>query len=111
MGILRFFSGEASPPRIEKRVAELEERCESLERANKNMKLEWEESYDKLHHLMARVTKRAVQLRRDQERVETDSQTAPEASESNGGEPLRGNYLGTHGLLQEARRRHGLLPR
>ena len=104
-----FFNRQPSPPSAEKRLLEAEVRLETLERELKNLRLEWEESYDKLHHLMSRVTKRA----KDLQRAQNAQEEAPEAPESTNGDEPRGQspFVGMHGMLQEARRRHGLLQR
>lgn len=108
----RFFAAkvaEREDRRLAKQLVEVTDRLEAMERTVKNLKLEWEESYDKLHHLMARVTKRSKTLEREQNE---ESSTAPEARRNDfpngkGERPI----LGTHGTLQEMRQRHGLLPR
>lgn len=111
MGFWQFFTSHPSPPTPNKRLAEIEERLESLERANKSIKLEWEEAYDKLHHLMSRVTKRAKDLSRAQGDAEKTSAEPEDAPGAPNGDEVRHPYIGMHGTLQEMRRRHGLLPR
>lgn len=95
--------------RLETKVRALEEEVETLNRSFKSIKLEWEESYDKLHHLMARVTKRAKVSK--QESSPLDLEAAGDAETPEGPTPQRRPVLGSHGLLQQMRARHGLLPR
>jgi len=108
--MLGFFA-KTEDERLAKRVLALEERCETLDRTVKSLKLEWEESYDKLHHLMARVTKRALAASREHE---NDSQGRPEGQgEQNAQQATLSptSILGTHSRLQAMRSRNGLLPR
>jgi len=83
---------------------ELKEEQEELKRLVKGIELEWEQVYDKMKHLSARIVKRA----------KVDAPVPLEEPErheipSNGPDPL--GPIGMHARLQEARRRNGLLPR
>ena len=60
------------------RIRELEERVDTEERIVKGLKLEWAESYDKLEHLMARITKRK---KKELEERETEKQETTSADE------------------------------
>jgi len=104
----RFFAAKADR-RLAKEVAELTDKVEALDRTVKSLRLEWEESYDKLHHLMARVTKRALTAAREKD---DDPQNGPEGQgKENGAAGDVNPILGTHGRLSAMRSRHGLLPR
>lgn len=105
-----FSRDEPSPPSDRKRLAEIEDRLDSIDRTIKSIRLEWEESYDKLHHLMARVTKRQKDLARAQTESETESAEPQDAPGAPNGNEVRSHY-GQHSILTEMRRRHGLLPR
>lgn len=110
MEIAEASSAFARVARLETVVKALEADVERLERAQKNIKLEWEESYDKLHHLMARVTKRAKVTQKESENA-SDLEAAGDAQIPEGPTPPPRRVLGSHGLLQQMRARHGLLPR
>ncbi len=45
---------------LEDRCRKLEHRCEDLERHNKALRLEWEETYDKVRRSMSRISKRVA---------------------------------------------------
>jgi len=62
-----------------KRLEELEDRCERLERDVKSVRLEWENSYDKLRILMGRVAKRAEMMH---EKAESEGKLYPEAEDT-----------------------------
>jgi len=105
------FSSKNDDEKLAKRVLALEERLEAIDRTVKSLKLEWEESYDKLHHLMARVTKRALTASREHQ---DDAQGRPEGQgEQNSQQATLSptSILGTHARLQTMRSRNGLLPR
>lgn len=112
----RFFASlvaKSADRRLAKEVAELRDQVEAMERTIKNLKLEWEESYDKLHHLMSRVTKRALTADREKNDDSSAVQDArrDENSDDLGGRPGELRILGTHAALQAMRARHGVLPR
>lgn len=100
--------------RYEKRLEKVEARLRELEdfdRQVKGLKLEWEETYDKVTHLMARITKRA---KTNPETPESTSQNALETTISEAGDlhpSPNSRVLGNHATLQTMRARHGLLPR
>jgi len=105
------FAPKNEDERLAKRVLALEERIDALDRTVKSLKLEWEESYDKLHHLMSRVTKRALTASRENQ---DDPQGRPDAQgEQNSQQTTLSptSILGTHARLQAMRSRNGLLPR
>lgn len=60
MGI---FSGRSD----NRRIRDLEERCETLERAIKNIRAEWDDTYDKVRVSMARIVKRAAVVEASEE--------------------------------------------
>jgi len=95
--------------RLEQELLDLQEWKYSTDRELKSLRLEWEEAYDKLHHLMARVTKRKKALDREND-AEEPLAPAGDANDEQLALPPSG-FVGTHGRLLEARRRHGLLPR
>jgi hypothetical protein len=50
-----------------RRLKDVEERLETVERDFKRLRLEWEDSYDKLRTLMQRIAKRAQAVEKAQE--------------------------------------------
>lgn len=58
-----------------KRVRELEDRVENLERQHRAMLLEWESTYDKLRSIVARMAKR--EQREDEAAVRAPSPAKP----------------------------------
>lgn len=94
---------------VERRIRDLEVEVEKIGRTQKSMNLEWEEVYDKVTHLMARITKRQKTLDRETARAEASEPAGDAMSDDPRPEPSNG--IGTHSRLQEMRRRHGLLPR
>lgn len=86
--------------KVEAKVRDLVERSENLERAFKGIELDWEESYDKLKHLMARITKR--------QKAQNDEEAAPEALGPMNGRPEGGSAppaIGSHQALSAMRSR------
>ena len=57
MGI---FARQKAADRLDDRLRKLEDLCSSLERDNRNTKLEFVELYDKVSHQMSRMAKRAA---------------------------------------------------
>lgn len=55
--------------RSAKKLKDLEERVDKLERASKGLLLDWEDTYDKIRRLMFRISKR----------VQRDEQLSPES--------------------------------
>lgn len=96
------------PPDVREDLRTVSSQLDKLEREVKSLRLEWEESYDKLHHLMARITKR-------QKAAQTEQETLQDASQSTNGReaggPLPPAPAGMHNRLMAMRSRHGLLPR
>ncbi len=94
--------------RLEAKLRELDEVVDKQQRTIKALELDWEQTYDKMAHLMARITKRRAALAADQER----EQAASQAPEQPNGIAAGGSLpLGTHSQMQAMRARHGLLPR
>jgi hypothetical protein len=94
--------------RLEAKIRELDDVQDKQARTMKALQLEWEQTYDKLAHLMARITKRRAALEREQLALEEAPQTSGTTTARPGGpSPI----IGTHDDLQEMRRRNGLLPR
>lgn len=75
-------------------LADLSERLETTERQVKALKLEWEDTYDRLRRLMGRVAKRAL---RDEARVEEDDPPPAAAAPTSNIGPV-------HGLLSPRQR-------
>lgn len=73
MGLWDRFRTEKS----QKSLLELWERTEILEREMKNLKLEWNNTYDKLNTMMARTARRAEKMH---ELAENDLKLAPDDS-------------------------------
>lgn len=95
---------------LEAKVRALDDVQDKQARAFKALELEWEQTYDKVAHLMARITKRRAALEREQQAQEQ----APEAQGQQNAQAATTNrhpIIGTHDDLQEMRRRNGLLPR
>jgi len=92
--------------RLESSVRSLKDEIAALERQSKSMKLEWEEAYDKLHHLMARITKRAKTraAEADDDAVEPP-QPALSGMRPAGDSDPASRVLGTHDTLQRMRNR------
>jgi len=66
---------------LEDRCRKLEHRCEDLERHNKALRLEWEETYDKVRRSMSRISKRvAVDAKEAAEPFVDNQAVAPESS-------------------------------
>jgi hypothetical protein len=96
---------------LESKVRILDDVQEKQGRALKALELEWEQTYDKMSHLMARITKRRAALDREQQAQEQAPQgTGHENGREAGPTPVN-SIIGTHDALQEMRRRNGLLPR
>jgi len=116
MSIFSWF--RSSPPTdssrfeaLEAKVRALEDGLEQVNRRLKGFDLEWDEAYDKMKHLMARITKRAKVEQKEAE--EAQDASGPPIGDLQPQTPhhVGGGVVGMHSQLQEARRRHGLLPR
>lgn len=70
MGIFDRFRTDYS----QKKLLEIWERVEIVEREMKNVRLEWENAYDKLSRMMARTARRAEKMH---ELAEADGSLAP----------------------------------
>lgn len=81
---------DASIP-SETRLADLEARCATLERQEKNLRLEWEDTFERVHRALQRLNKR----HRDQEKRDTKEPEAP--NPSNGLAAKRLTRRGLHG--------------
>jgi len=60
-----------------RRLKELEERLENVERGFKKLSLEWEDAYDKLRVIVQRVVKRAQIVEKAQEEAEEQEPDTP----------------------------------
>ena len=72
--------------RMRKKLQELDERCSAFERDQKQMKLEWEDTYDKLRAIVQRIVKRAQrieQLSPEDGATGTEPETLPPGAPSN----------------------------
>jgi hypothetical protein len=95
--------------RLEAKVRDLDDILTKQGKALKSIELDWEQTYDKMAHLMARITKRRAALEREQ--AQGDGQQTPETPNAERGGGGSHRIIGTHDDLQEMRRRNGLLPR
>lgn len=97
--------------KAEKRLSEIEERVERLERASKQIKLEWDDAYERLTKMQQRIVKRAEVVER------AERQEAEEAAEIEGVEPTDLLHLTPHQRTIQAKilatrgNRNGILPR
>lgn len=69
--------GLLSNYRLAKRVAELEDRLETAERHVKLLRTEWDDYYDKMRVVMARVVKRAERVEQSEQPEESSAPAAP----------------------------------
>jgi uncharacterized coiled-coil protein SlyX len=93
--------------RIEAKIRDLDDILTKQGKSIKALELDWDQTYDKMKHLMARITKRRAALDAEQQAQED----APEAPGRPNARAAGDNIIGTHDALQEMRRRNGLLPR
>lgn len=93
--------------RLEESIRALADTQREQGRTIKNIELEWEQVYDKVTHLMARITKRQAALDRDRQALTAQEAAGEENGDRQTPEPIAAT--GVHGRLQEMRRRHGLL--
>lgn len=61
-----------------KALRELQDRLETVERDVKRLRLEWEDSYDRLRHIMGRLNKRAAREQQADGEQPTPEPTPPE---------------------------------
>lgn len=52
---------------------ELEERLEKLERANRDLRVEWEDTYERIVRALRRITKRAEVVERAERQAEVET--------------------------------------
>ena len=57
---MRLFRKPTAPPRLEERIDQLRDDCDTLLREMRGLKLEQLELYDKTHRLFGRIAKRAA---------------------------------------------------
>ena len=57
---MRLFGTKKAPDRHEERIAQLRDDCDTLLRHMKAIRLEWEETYDKIARLFGRIAKRTA---------------------------------------------------
>lgn len=88
---------------LESKVRNLEDIQEKQTRQLKGLELEWEEVYEKMRHLMARITKRQQTAAREAD--EAASSTAPETPGAPNGGGGRPQVMGSHEVLSGMRRR------
>ena len=75
------------------------ERIHSLETANKQLGLEWEELYDKVRHQMSRMSRRA---KADVAENGEDFEPNPDASGVDGVDPISAKILARRGIRRQA---------
>ena len=90
-----------------KLLKELEERCETLERQLKAVRLEWDDAYERMMRLQQRVTKRAQIIERKEAE---DQEETPEVTEGFEG-VLSEHQRKVNASILARRARNGLLPR
>jgi hypothetical protein len=89
--------------KAKKRLLALEERIDTLQREFRALQLEWEDSYDKLRHMMGRVSKRAEQMH---DKAESSLQLFPgEPEATNGGNALTPGQLAANARIMARRAR------
>jgi len=91
-----FGFGRGGESRLQERIVALEQAVDGLNTKEKLIRLEWESVFDKLNKTMGRLNARA---RRNNEQEASDEVAAPVLTE-----PLP---VGTHAVLDQARRRRG----
>lgn len=92
MGI---FGDKMALESLQTRLAAVEERCEVLERQRKQLRLEWEETYDKVSHQMSRISRRVASSKSSNGELPT-------------GEDIAENQLGADPISQSILRRRGM---
>lgn len=75
---------------LEDRCRKLEHRCEDLERHNKALRLEWEETYDKVRRSMSRISKRVAVDAKEAAEPLVDNQPV---SDESGLDPISADIL------------------
>lgn len=93
--------------RLEAKVRSIEINVQAVEQEHarqlKSIELEWEETYDKLKHLMARITKRKAAA--DRENEQEQAQEGPGATNGRQAGESPSPALGTHQTLSAMRGR------
>ena len=80
--MLQWLFGAKGNPRYARRLADLEERMDTLERKHRSLDGEWAEWYDKSRHMMGRLAKRAAIMQEStEEPEEAPEPAAPEPSD------------------------------
>lgn len=72
-----WFSGT---PRVQRRLRELEDRCDATDRQLKLIRAEWDDTYDKIRVAMGRVVKRAAYIESTEKDRPAAEPAAPEPS-------------------------------
>lgn len=97
--------------KLEKRVKELEESLERIERATKGLQIEWAETYDKFRQLNWRVAKRVKQL----ENAPEDGASQPTVSQDGDAPASEGNLSASQSQINQRilarRNRMAVVPR
>jgi len=89
------FSQQKALDRLEDRLRSLELKCDDLERAKKNLNLEFTELYDKVSHQMSRMAKRDARARKET----TELEAAPEnSSDFPGVDPISRSIMMRRGM-------------
>ncbi len=57
---MAFFGSKITTRRLGEQVAQLRDDCDTLLREMNSLKLQWEETYDKIHRLFGRIAKRTA---------------------------------------------------
>lgn len=97
--------------KAKKRLSELEERVETLERTCKQVRLEWDDAYERMIKLQQRITKRAqVVERAEAEEAEDEVEQSGTVDESALTMTPRQRTIQAQILAQRGRRNNGLLP-
>jgi len=78
-------------------VSALAQRVDSLETANRTLKMEWEDVYDKMHKAAQRLNARTRRDTREKEPPAADDVI----------EPALVQAMGSHQMLEQARARRG----
>jgi len=91
---MSLFGDNNALERIEDRLAKIETLAASLERENRNLKLEYVELYDKVSHQMSRMAKR---YSRDKPEVNDAEVIEPEVG---GPDPISAKILERRGFLR-----------
>ncbi len=74
--------------RTTRKLKELSEGVETLERSMKRIQLEWEDTYDKLRVLMQRIVKRAERIEQEHRSVAVEERAEGEVPETPSGSSL-----------------------